>query len=79
MKKMEEVKQIKKKFLDEFADSFKTVGNNLAAGIGWDDLTGEYIIIALLTNKKLKNTLPEIYKDVKVKVRVTGVIKPLAK
>lgn len=77
MKTYDEVKSIVKKFAKEYAPAIAAAGNNLASGIGNDEKTGEPIIVAYLTNKKLKTTLPDSYEGVKVKVSVIGVVRAL--
>lgn len=77
MKSFDEVKAIVKQFAKEYRAAFTAVGNNLASGISKDEKTGEPIIVAYLTNRKLKNTLPEYYQDMKVKVEVIGVVRAL--
>ena len=74
MNTIEKVREIKKRFADEYKDAFRAVGNNLATGIGKDAVTGDYTIVAMLTNDKLKSTLPEEYEGLKVDVEVVGVI-----
>lgn len=72
MKTLEEIKQAKQCFKDEFCAAFKAVGNNLSTGISKDN--GNFVIIANLTNSKLKNILPDTYKDFKVIVKIIGEI-----
>lgn len=64
MKTLEEARQAKQDFRNEFGAAFKAVGNNLSAGIGKDN--EKFIIVANLTNSKLKSILPDTYKDFKV-------------
>jgi hypothetical protein len=77
MKTIDEINPLKKQFLNEYKDAFKLVGNNLGAGIGKNEKTGELVIRALLTNDKLKHTLPEEYHGVKIEVEIIGVIRAL--
>lgn len=74
MKTIDEIRQLKKQFLEEYRDAFKAVGNNLAVGIGLDQVTGENTIIANLTNDKLKSSLPDNYHGAKVVIEVVGII-----
>lgn len=70
MKTIDEVKQIKKQFRNEYEDAFRLAGNNLVVGM-WQDCN-ELYIFAYLTNDKLKNILPDEYHNVKVIVEVIG-------
>jgi hypothetical protein len=74
MKTLDEIRNIKKQFATEYRDAFIAVGNNLATGIGKDSVSGEYIIVAMLTNDTLKNSLPDEYEGVKVNIEVVGEI-----
>jgi NifB/MoaA-like Fe-S oxidoreductase len=74
MKTLDQVREIKKRFANEYRDAFRVVGNNLATGLGKDSVTGDYTIVAMLTNNKLKSTLPDEYEGVKVEIEVVGKI-----
>jgi hypothetical protein len=72
MKTLEEVRRAKQLFRDEFRPAFVAVGNNLATGIGRDETTGEYTIVANLSTPALKTTLPDTYQGFKVIVEIIG-------
>lgn len=77
MKTIEEVRKAKIDFRNAFGPAFIAVGNNLATGIGKDEVTGEYTIAVILTNDVLKSILPKTYQGIKVDVKVIGVVRAL--
>lgn len=77
MKDIKKIKKISKEFFIEFGSAIKAVGNNLSVGIGKDEDYDDYIIVANLSNGKLKSILPSSYKGIKVSVKIVGVIEAL--
>lgn len=76
-KTIEEVKKLSEELRNQYQPGFEKVGNHIAYGVGKDPKSGETTIEFRLTNNKLKNTLPQTYKDVKVNIIVIGAVKAL--
>lgn len=70
MKTLEEVKQIKKDFFNDFFDLIKDQNNNLTTGIGRHN--NEHTINVYLENENGKDILPKQYKGVEVVVTIIG-------
>jgi hypothetical protein len=59
------------KYRDEFASSLKDVPGVISVGLGREH--GEVVLVVAVDPDEFRQTLPERYRDVRVKIRELGI------